>query len=237
MPAQRLPRHRSATPGLAALRLAPPPQGSSDSRALGRPRPSGSRPAAPRAAFPSVSPDSALCLPLVSPCPPPPRPPAGMSSVPLRVPVAPAPSRLDGHLPTTEVGSLARTTLLLLVRVLALGREAPCLVAPRPPPQQRHPLALASVKLQVSTYGGFFPWLSSIFETFATSLHCFRSEKEGRENRRGSGKSVRGLGCWWPWAFLWSNHCGSSLASQQVLHQSANFMGEKNKFKVIASNE
>lgn len=148
-PAQRPPRHRSAARGSAVLPLAPPPQGSSDSRVLGRPRPSGSRPAAPQAAFPSVSLGSALCLLLVSPCPPPLRPPAGMSSVPLRAPVAPAPSHLDSRLPTTEVGCLARTTLLLLVRVLALVREAPCLVAPRPPPQQRHPLALASVKLQV----------------------------------------------------------------------------------------
>lgn len=82
-----------------------------------------------------------------------------------------------------------------------------------------------------------FPWLSSVYETFATSLHCFGNEKEVRENRRGSVKSVRGLGHWRPWAFLWSNHCGSSLASPQVLHQSANFMGEKNKFKVMASNE
>lgn len=147
--AQRPPCHRSAAQGLAALPLAPPPQGSSDSRALGRPRPLGSRPAALRAAFPSVSLGSALCLLLVSPCPPPLHPQAGMSSVPLRAAVAPAPSLLDSHLPTTEVGSLARTTLLLLVRVLALGREAPCLVAPRLPPRQRHPLALASVKLQV----------------------------------------------------------------------------------------
>lgn len=29
-----------------------------------------------------------------------------------------------------------------------------------------------------------FPWLSSVYETFATSLHCLGNEKEVRENKR-----------------------------------------------------
>lgn len=41
---------------------------------------------------------------------------------------------------------MVKTTLLLLVRALALGREALCLVAPRPLPLQQHLQGLAFVK-------------------------------------------------------------------------------------------
>lgn len=44
---------------------------------------------------------------------------------------------------------MAKATLLLLGRVLALDREALYLVVPQLPPQQRHPLGSAFVKLQV----------------------------------------------------------------------------------------
>jgi hypothetical protein len=76
----------------------------------------------------------------------------GMSLVPPQVPVAPVPSHLDSLLPTQEGGCLAKATLLLLVRALALGREALCLVAPQPPPPQQHLRGLAFVKLQVRIY-------------------------------------------------------------------------------------
>lgn len=73
-----------------------------------------------------------------------------MSLVRPRVRVAPVPSHLDSLLPTQEGGSLARATLLLLVRALVLGREALYLVALQLPPPRQHPRGLAFVKLQVS---------------------------------------------------------------------------------------
>lgn len=184
-PARWLPRRRSAARGSAAQRLAPPPRRSLDRRASGRPRPSGSRPAAPRAAFPSVSPASAPCRLLVSPRPPPPRPPAGTCSVHLQAPVAPAPSHLDSLLPTLEEGSLARAALLPLARVLALGREALCSVAPQPPPRQRHPLGLAFVKLQVRIYRRFLLCCSLYYlkhlQQICISLVIKRKERKTEE--------------------------------------------------------
>lgn len=73
-----------------------------------------------------------------------------MSSEPPQVPAALVPSHLDRLLPIQEEHYLAKTTLLLLVRALALGREALCLVAPRPLPLQQHLQGLAFVKPLVS---------------------------------------------------------------------------------------
>lgn len=109
----------------------------------------GSQRAALQVAFPSVNLGSILCLPSVSLLPLPPHPPVEVSLVPPQVPVAPVPFHLDSHLPTQEGGCLVKATLLLLGRVLALDKEALYLVVPQLPPQQRHPLGSAFVKLQV----------------------------------------------------------------------------------------
>lgn len=55
---------------------------------------------------------------------------------------------------------MARAAPLLSVRALALGKEAPYLVAPRPPPRQHLPRGLAFVKLQV--LGLVIPVLCSV---------------------------------------------------------------------------
>lgn len=170
-----MPRRRAAARALAVLPLAPQPQGSSDRRPLGRRRPSGSRQAAPRVAFPSVSLGSAPCRLSGSPWPPLARPRVAMSLAPLPAPVAPALSHSDSLLPAQEGGCLARAAPLLSVRVLALGKEAPYLVAPRPPPRQHLPRGLAFVKLQV--LGLVIPVLCSVKQPALVELSLASSRR------------------------------------------------------------
>lgn len=94
-----------------------------------------------------------------------------MSSAPLPAPVAPALSHSDSLLPTQEGACLARAAPLLSVRALALGKEAPYLVAPRPPPRQHLPRGLAFVKLQVRICVRFLP---------RSSLYCLKHLQQTR---------------------------------------------------------